>query len=456
MAEEKIVSKIPPQAIEAEKALLGCLLLDEEGIYKVVDYLFPEDFYQENHRKIYEAIIDLLEQNLKHDLLTLTERLKEKGELEKVGGASYLAELVESVPSPANLIDYAKIIKAKKNRRDLIKVSSEIIEMAYDETKDIDLVLDEAERNIFKIAQGSLTQDFIPIKEELKAAFERIEKIHAQKTLRGIPTGFSNLDQILAGLQQGDLILLASRPSLGKTALSLNIARHVAVKEKLPVGIFSLEMSREQIVDRLIAAQAGVSLWKLRTGKLSTDEEFGALQEALEVLSEAPIYIDDTPGSTVLRMRAMARRLQAKKGLALLVIDYLQLIQPLNPQESVVQQITEISRSLKGLAKELKIPILAISQLSRAVEHRVDQRPRLSDLRESGSLEQESDVVLFIYREDKVKPTTPRQNIADIIIAKHRNGPVGQVELYFDPDTVSFREIERGYEPQEIESEDVL
>jgi replicative DNA helicase len=456
MAEEKIVSKIPPQAIEAEKALLGCLLLDEEGIYKVVDYLFPEDFYQENHRKIYEAIIDLLEQNLKHDLLTLTERLKEKGELEKVGGASYLAELVESVPSPANLIDYAKIIKAKKNRRDLIKVSSEIIEMAYDETKDIDLVLDEAERNIFKIAQGSLTQDFIPIKEELKAAFERIEKIHAQKTLRGIPTGFSNLDQILAGLQQGDLILLASRPSLGKTALSLNIARHVAVKEKLPVGIFSLEMSREQIVDRLIAAQAGVSLWKLRTGKLSTDEEFGALQEALEVLSEAPIYIDDTPGSTVLRMRAMARRLQAKKGLALLVIDYLQLIQPLNPQESVVQQITEISRALKGLAKELKIPILAISQLSRAVEHRVDQRPRLSDLRESGSLEQESDVVLFIYREDKVKPTTPRQNIADIIIAKHRNGPVGQVELYFDPDTVSFREIERGYEPQEIESEDVL
>jgi replicative DNA helicase len=456
MAEEKIVSKIPPQAIEAEKALLGCLLLDEEGIYKVVDYLFPEDFYQENHRKIYEAIIDLLEQNLKHDLLTLTERLKEKGELEKVGGASYLAELVESVPSPTNLIDYAKIIKAKKNRRDLIKVSSEIIEMAYDETKDIDLVLDEAERNIFKIAQGSLTQDFIPIKEELKAAFERIEKIHAQKTLRGIPTGFSNLDQILAGLQQGDLILLASRPSLGKTALSLNIARHVAVKEKLPVGIFSLEMSREQIVDRLIAAQAGVSLWKLRTGKLSTDEEFGALQEALEVLSEAPIYIDDTPGSTVLRMRAMARRLQAKKGLALLVIDYLQLIQPLNPQESVVQQITEISRSLKGLAKELKIPILAISQLSRAVEHRVDQRPRLSDLRESGSLEQESDVVLFIYREDKVKPTTPRQNIADIIIAKHRNGPVGQVELYFDPNTVSFREIERGYEPQEIESEDVL
>jgi len=451
-----MVSKIPPQAIEAEKALLGCLLLDEEGIYKVVDYLFPEDFYQDNHRKIYEAIIDLLEQNLKHDLLTLTERLKEKGELEEVGGASYLAELVESVPSPVNLVDYAKIIKAKKNRRDLIKVSSEIIEMAYDETKDIDLLLDEAEKNIFKIAQGSLTQDFIPIKEELKAAFERIEKIHSQKTLRGIPTGFSNLDQILAGLQQGDLILLASRPSLGKTALSLNIARHVAVKEKLPVGIFSLEMSREQIVDRLIAAQAGVSLWKLRTGKLSTDEEFGALQEALAVLSEAPLYIDDTPGSTILRMRAMARRLQAKKGLALLVIDYLQLIQPLNPQESVVQQITEISRGLKSLAKELKIPILAISQLSRAVEHRVDQRPRLSDLRESGSLEQESDVVLFIYREDKVKPTTPRQNIADIIIAKHRNGPVGQVELYFDPETVSFREIERGYEAQEIESEDVL
>lgn len=456
MAGENLPPKIPPQSIEAEKALLGSLLLDEEGIYKIIDYLFPEDFYQESHRKIYEAIIDLLEMNLKHDLLTLTERLKEKGELEEVGGVSYLTELVESVPSPANLIDYAKIVKAKKNRRDLIKTASEIIEKAYDETQDVDLLLDDAERSIFKIAQGSLTQEFIALKDELKEAWERIQAIHSKKTLRGIPTGFSNLDEMLAGLQKGDLILLASRPSLGKTSLSLNIARHVATREKLPVGIFSLEMSREQVVDRLIASQAGISLWKLRTGKLSTEEEFSALHEALSVLSEAPIYIDDTPGSTILRMRAMARRLQAKKGLALLVIDYLQLIQPLNPHESVVQQITEISRGLKSLAKELKIPILAISQLSRAVEHRTDQRPRLSDLRESGSLEQESDVVLFIYREDKVKPTTPRQNIADIIIAKHRNGPVGQVELYFDPQTVSFRELETGYEISEVEREEIL
>lgn len=454
---QDLTKKIPPQSPDVEKALLGSIMLDEEGILKVIDFISPSDFYKEAHSKIYQAMVELFEKNEPIDLLTLSERLKEKEELEEIGGASHLSEILNSVPSPFNILNYAKIVREKKVRRDLIKEASEIIQMAYEEESDVDLMLDEVEKKIFSISQQSLTQEFVPIREELKEAFQRIEQIHSKKgVLRGIPTGFSQLDNILAGLQKGDLLLLASRPSLGKTSLSLDIARNVAVKEKLPVGIFSLEMAKEQVVDRLIASQAGVSLWKLRTGRLSTDEEFARIREALSTLAESPIYIDDMVGSTVLQIRAMARRLQAKKGLGLLVIDYLQLIQPRNPQEGIVQQITEISRSLKFLAKELSIPVLAISQLSRAVEHRPTQRPRLSDLRESGSLEQESDVVLFIYREDKVKPNTPRQNIADIIIAKHRNGPVGQVEIYFDPETVSFRGVALGYGETETEGEEVL
>jgi len=443
MAEDK--TKIPPQSIEAEKALLACLMLDKEGITKVIDFLSPDDFYKTAHALIYRAMVDLFERNEPIDLLTLTQRLEEKKQLDEIGGASYLSEILSTVPTPAHLLTYAKKVREKKVLRDLIKAAEEISSLAFEEAKDVDLILDEAERKIFKISQKSLTQTFLPVKDELNQAFERIDRIHSKKGhLRGVTTGFSNLDDILAGLQKGDLILLASRPSLGKTSLSLDIAR-AAAKAGHPVGIFSLEMSKEQIIDRLIAAEAGVSLWKLRTGKLSEEEDFAKIRRALETLSQLPIYIDDAASSTVLQMRAMARRLQAEKGLDLIIIDYLQLIQARNPSDSPVQQVTEISRSLKSLAKELDVPVLALSQLSRAVEHRPDQRPRLSDLRESGSLEQDSDVVLFIYREDRVKPTTPRQNIADIIIAKHRNGPIGKVELYFDQNCVSFRELETGY-----------
>jgi len=333
--------------------------------------------------------------------------------------------------------------------RDLIEASYEIGILGYDETEDTDLLLDQAEKKIFSIAQKSLSQNFIPVKETLEDAFERIDKLSKhQGGLRGLPTGFTALDNILAGLQKSDLIILASRPGLGKSALAANIAANITISQKVPVGIFSLEMSKDQVVDRLISSLSGVDLWRLRTGRLSgegDENDFSRIQDALGILSEAPIYIDDAASSNILQMRAMARRLQADKGLGLIIVDYLQLMEPRNPSDQIVKQVTEISRSLKGLARELNIPVLALSQLSRAVEQRSPQRPRLADLRESGSLEQDSDVVLFIYREDRYRPETPRKNIADIIIAKHRNGPVGSIELYFDERIVSFRNLEKGY-----------
>jgi len=441
------IIKIPPQGTEAEKALLGSLMMDKEGIIKIIDLIKPEDFYKGNHGKIYQAMLDIFEKNEPIDLLTLTQRLKEKGELEEIGGASYLSEILSSVPTPSHIMYYAKIVREKKVRRSLIQVSEEISSLGYEEGKEIDLVLDEAEKKIFGITQESLTQSFLPIKTELDGAFERIDKIHSQKgALRGVTTGFPKLDDMLAGLQRGDFILLASRPSLGKTSLALDIARAAALKENQTVGMFSLEMSKEQLVDRLIASQAGISLWKLRTGKLSADEDFVKIQDALSALSQAPIYIDDAASSTVLQMRAMSRRLQAEKGLGLIIIDYLQLIESRSQSENPVQQVTEISRSLKSLAKELNVPVLALSQLSRAVEHRPDQRPKLSDLRESGSLEQDADVVLFIYRPNIKESKT------ELIIAKHRNGPIGKVDLYFNQDLASFRELEKGgYEDEEDE-----
>ncbi len=587
------VIKIPPQGIEAEKALLGSLMMDKEGMIKVIDLVRPEDFYKNNHGKIYQAMLDIFEKNEPIDLLTLTQRLKEKEELEEIGGAAYLSEILSSVPTPSHIMYYAKIVREKKVRRGLIQVSEEISTLGYQEEKDIDLILDEAEKKIFGITQESLTQSFLPIKTELDGAFERIDKIHSQKgALRGVTTGFPKLDDMLAGLQRGDFILLASRPSLGKTSLALDIARAAALKENQTVGMFSLEMSKEQLVDRLIASQAGISLWKLRTGKLSADEDFVKIQDALSALSQAPIYIDDAASSTVLQMRAMSRRLQAEKGLGLIIIDYLQLIESRSQSENPVQQVTEISRSLKSLAKELNVPVLALSQLSRAVEHRPDQRPKLSDLRESGclagdtliqkadsgervsmkelaqrkfqepirvlalddnnklrpskmtkvfysgkkevfelatesgrkikasanhpffklegwkrldelkigdsiaifnipniqmlatsdiywdkivsikllgvedvydatvenyhnflandivvhnSLEQDADVVLFIYRPNIKESKT------ELIIAKHRNGPIGKVDLYFNQDLASFRELEKSYEDEENE-----
>lgn len=439
--------KIPPQSIEAEQSFLGCLMLDKNGIVRVADWVSPGDFYRGVHGTIYATMLELYEKGEPIDLLTLTARLKERKQLDAVGGRSYLTELVNLVPTASHLLHYGEAVKRKKVLRDLIDAAHHIAHLGYEETEDTDILLDEAEKKIFTISQKSLTQDFVPLKAGLEDAFDRIDKLHKRESqFRGIPTGFPDLDNYLAGLQKSDLIILAARPSLGKTSLVLDIARNIALGEKLPVGIFSLEMSKEQVVDRLIASQAGIDLWRLRTGKLAS-EDFEQLQYAIGGLSEAPIFIDDSPSPTVLQMRAMSRRLQSAYGLGLIIIDYLQLIQPRTSSDSLVQQVTEVSRTLKALARELTVPVLAVSQLSRAVEQRSPQIPRLSDLRESGSLEQDADVVLFIYREDRDRASnrdsSERKNIAEIQIAKHRNGPIGKVNLYFDENRVTFKSLEK-------------
>ncbi len=437
-----------PQNIEAEKSILGCLLIDKNAIVKIIDSFEARDFYRKDHRDIYGAVCDLFERNEEIDFLSVASRLKEKGILEDVGGNAYLTELANSVPNAFHVLNYAKIVQRKRILRDLIEASFEIGQMGYNESEDVEVLMDRAEKRIFAIAQKSLSQKFINLKDELEQAFERIDMLSKNRgTPRGVPTSFIDLDNLLSGLQKSDLIILASRPSIGKSSLALDIARHIGVYNKLPVGIFSLEMSKDQIVDRFLASQSGVDLWRLRTGNLSSEgpnNDFEKIQEALGVLSEVPIFIDDAATSNIIQMRAMARRLQAENGLALLIVDYLQLIEPRSTNAGIVQQMTEVSRSLKALAKELNVPVLALSQLSRAVEQRTPPIPRLSDLRETGAIEQDADVVMFIYREDKYKPDTLRKHIADIIVAKHRNGPVGQVELYFDEPRATFQNLEKG------------
>lgn len=444
--------KLPPQNIEAEESTLGSLMIDKDAIAKIADILYPEDFYRSEHRIIYEAILDLYGKNQPIDVLSVSNRLEEKKLLKEIGGATFLTSLVNKTPTSAHIVHYAKIVHEKRVLRDLISASYKIAELGWQESEDINNVLDKAEQTIFSISQKSIGYEFINLKDELIKAFERIDQLHkGGEKLRGVTTGFKDLDNKLAGLQKSDLIIIGGRPSLGKTSFGLDIARHVALKEKIPVGIFSLEMSKDQIVDRLIAAESSVNLWKIRTGHLTTDEEindFTLIQDALSRLAEAPIFIDDAPSPTVMQIRTMARRLQAQVGLGLIVVDYIQLItSPLN-KESTVQQYSEISRSLKALARELNVPVLAISQLSRAVEQRPLCIPRLSDLRETGSLEQDADVVLFVYREDRYKEDTEKRNIAEIRIAKHRNGPLGIVNLYFNDEIASFRNLEK--EDEEI------
>jgi len=448
--------RVPPQNLEAEVSTLGALMLDSNAVIRVVDILGPDDFYRPQHQIIYKTILELFERREPIDVLSLTSRLREKGLLESVGGTSYLADLVNSVPTASNVAHYAEIVKKKKIMRELIRASSEIAELGYDESEDIDQALDDAEKRIFSISQRSLSQRFTPLSQTLEEAWERIDHLHKNKNeLRGVATGFKDLDNILAGLQKSDLIIIAARPSFGKTALALDIARQVAVRQNIPVGLFSLEMSSQQLVDRFIASEAHVDLWKLRTGKLSdTSDDFLRIRDALDRLSKAPLYIDDEVSNNVLQMRAMARRLQSECGnLGLVVIDYLQLMQPRTHSDSMVQQITEISRSLKGLARELNVPVVAISQLSRAVESRHPPIPRLSDLRESGSIEQDADVVMLIYREDRYKENSSRQNQVDVIVAKHRNGPIGKVTLYFNPEKVTFTTFDEasGFEAFEVE-----
>ena len=429
---------------------MGCLMIDPNAIYKVADFLLEKDFYKSSHQKLYETCLDLFEKREPIDVLSVSAKLKVKNQLEEIGGAAYLTELVNIVPTASHISNYAKIIQEKRILRELISAGYEISEIAQQETKDVDELLDRAEKKIFSIAQKSITQVFTPIKDMLEETWQRIDTLSKnQGGLRGIPTGFKSLDNILSGLQKSDLIILAARPSLGKSSLAVNIAQNVACVYKIPVGIFSLEMSKDQVIDRLIASQANVDSWRLRTGRLSDEGEyndFQRIQSAMGLLADAPLFINDTPGAGILQMRSMARRLAADKGLGLLIIDYLQLMEHRNPMLGMVQQVTDNSRALKGLARELNIPVLVISQLSRAVEQRTPAIPRLSYLRDSGSIEQDADVVMFIYREDRYKENSEKPGVAEIIIAKHRNGPVGKIELYFDEARMTFRDIDKHYE----------
>ncbi|MCH7759223.1 replicative DNA helicase [Patescibacteria group bacterium] len=449
---KSILEKLPPQNIEAEEALLGSLLIDKEAIVRVADLINAEDFYKDIHQIIYNAMLEVWENQEPIDILSIANRLEEKKQLDMVGGRSYLGSLSHTVPTATHVLAYAQIVQKKSTLRKLIKSSSEIIKMAYDEEeKNPTKVLDKAEQKLFAISQKFLKQNFVPIKDTLSQAFERMDELHkGTKKMRGIPTGFSELDNVLAGLQPSELIILAARPSIGKSALALDFARQIAVYSKVPVGIFSLEMSKDQVTDRIICAQANVSLWKLRTGQLSkqdSDADFEKLGKALGVLAEAPIFIDDSPMSNMMEIKTKARRLKFEHGLGLLIVDYLQLMESGGSRENRVQEVSEISRGLKAVARELDIPVLAISQLSRAPEARTPSIPRLSDLRESGSLEQDADVVMFIYRKimDRGIKNCPEEekNIAEIFIGKHRHGPAGvTIRLFFDQETASFKNLE--------------
>lgn len=443
--------RIPPQNLEAEASVLGALLIDREAVVKVADFLRPQDFYSPIHATVYQAMLDLYEGREPIDVLSLTNRLAEKKELEGVGGESALASLAMGVPTAGHVLHYAKIVQKKATLRRLISAAAEITNLGFTEEEEVDRVLDAAEQRLFGVSQQHLHQTFIPVKQILADAFHRIDALHKGGTAyRGIPGGFRPLDDLLSGFQKSDLIIVAARPSVGKTSLALDIARHVAVREGVPVGIFSLEMGKEQLADRLICAEAMVDLWKMRTGRLSSEgfphDDFSKINHAMAVLAEAPIFIDDSATSNVLEIRTLARRLQAEHGIGFLVLDYLQLMEGPRAHEGRVQEVSEISRALKGLARELNIPILAISQLSRAVEGRSPPIPKLSDLRDSGTIEQDADVVLFLYPRGRHEKTSENPNVVDAIIAKHRNGPVGTVSLFFRPENASFTALEVRHE----------
>lgn len=449
------LDRLPPQNLDAEMSVLGCLMLDKDSIIRVADLIIADDFYDNKHRTIYEAILELFEKNTSIDVLTVSNILEEKKQLEHVGGSSYLTTLVNTVPTAAHIVNYASIIRKKGTLRRLIGSATEITSLAYKEEGEVEHILDLAEQRLFQVSQKHLKQNFIPINSILHETFERIDELHRDKgKLRGVPSGFIDLDKLLGGFQKSDLIVLAARPSMGKTSLALDMVRNVAVHSKVPVGIFSLEMSKDQLVDRLLSAESNVNLWKIRTGMLNEDD-FALLGEAMGTLSEAPIYIDDAAGANIMEVRTKARRLQTEHNLGLIVIDYLQLMSGgrNTNSDNRVQEVSEISRSLKILARELNIPVIALSQLSRGVEQRPDKVPQLSDLRESGSIEQDADVVMFIYREDMYKGKDSRRpNIAEIHIRKHRNGATGQVDLFFDGEKTSFKNLDKTFDisPQAV------
>ncbi|MFA6513836.1 MAG: replicative DNA helicase [Patescibacteria group bacterium] len=452
--EQNLLEKVPPNSLEAEESLLGALLIDKDAIVKVADNLTSDDFYRDAHKIIFEAMRELYSNQEPIDIITLSNRLEDKKQLTVIGGRSYLAKLSNTVATSGNIVHYSNIIQKKATLRRLQQAAAEISNISFNEDRDIDEILDETEKKVFGVSRKYLKNAFVPIDNLLTDAFERIDDLHKQSgKLRGLSTGFPDLDNVLAGLQKSDLIILAARPSVGKTSFALDIARQAAIKSKEGVGIFSLEMSKEQLVDRMLCSQANVSLWKMRTGNLSDkegDNDFAKIGEAMGKLAEAPIYIDDSGTLSIMEIRAKARRLQMEKGLGLIVIDYLQLMEGRGKYgDNRVQEIAEISRGLKSIARELNIPILALAQLSRAVEAISPAIPKLSHLRDSGSIEQDADIVMFIYRKAADRSFNPNdlpmdeRHKAEIHIAKHRNGPTGKVDLFFDENTVSFKSLSR-------------
>jgi len=437
---DQIQVRIPPHSAEAEQSVIGALLLDKDAVIAVAEFLSPENFYDDRHRQIYEAALELYEERVPIDVLTVAERLKKDKALKRIGGAAYLAELANKVPTAAHVEHYGKIVKDQSTKRSLMTAASKLVELSLDEGLAADELLDKAEAEVFALTQKHLSQAFAPVRDALAESFDRLDELHKQaEGLRGAPTGFKDLDDTLAGMQRSNLLILAARPGVGKTSLALNIAQNLAVEHKQKVGFFSLEMSKEELVDRLLVSQADIDAWRLKTGKLSEDD-FTKLSNAMGELAEAPLYIDDTPALSILEMRTKARRLQVEYGLDLLVVDYLQLARS-RQLENRVQEVSEISMGLKNLARELKIPVLAVSQLSRAVEQRGTKRPQLADLRESGSIEQDADVVMFLWRENE----DDVENI-NLEIAKHRNGPLRSLKLFFKGDRIKFfgRETKRG------------
>jgi replicative DNA helicase len=434
---ESLAGRVPPQSVDAEVGVLGSLLIDKDAVVKVAEILVPDHFYQQRHTDIYRAILSLYEKRLPSDLVTLTEELKRTDKFEEVGGASYLTTLVNSVPTSGHIEHYASLVKESATKRSLIAAAGAISDSAFDPDAQAKDLLEFAETTLFGISQQHLRQNFISLREALAASFDRLDELHRKGTgLRGIPTGFTDLDKKLSGMQPANLLILAARPSVGKTTLAMNIAEYVGIHEKTPVGIFSLEMSQGQLVDLMLASQSDMDAWKITTGNLS-EKDFEAISTSMGALAEAPIFIDDTPGISVMEIRTKARRLQLEHGLKLLVVDYLQLIRGRN-LENRVQEVSEISQALKNLARELNIPVLAISQLSRAVESRQAKIPQLADLRESGAIEQDADVVMFIYREDP----EDLENIR-LSVAKHRNGPLGELDLRFVGERRRFYGIEK-------------
>jgi len=430
--------RVPPHSQEAEESVLGALLIDKDAVVEVAQFLKPKHFYEEKHGQIYEAVLTLFEDREPVDVVTVSEKLKQSKQLKRVGGSSYLTELVNRVPTSAHAENYAKIVKNLATKRELIASASRLVEEAFDEGKSLEDVLDRAEKTVFGLSQEHLAKNFVSIRDVLAESFDRLDELHKTAGgIRGIPTGYKDLDNVLAGMQRSNLLILAARPGMGKTSLALNIAQQAAVEHKIPVGFFSLEMSQEELVDRLLVSQADIDAWKLKTGRLN-EKDFAQLSDAMGELAEAPLYIDDTPGMSIMEMRTKARRLQAEHGVEALVVDYLQLAHSRN-LENRVQEISEVSMGLKNLARELRVPVLALSQLSRAVEHRGTRKPQLADLRESGGIEQDADVVMFLYREEE----EDTENLK-LFIAKHRNGPLSTVDLRFRGDRIKFYGMEKG------------